>query len=334
MIPCCFHPTRVILIDDDHEFFDNLHNSLSSDHASYQYFNNPEAAIHYLNEVYKPNPFPNRYIEAIDEDKWEHRRLDVNVWDTHHEVYRPERFEEISVVVVDHSMGDVTGIEVCRQITDPNIQKILLTGMTDQEIAIRAFNEGVIHHYIRKQDPDMAAQLNQAIESAQWRYFNKLSEVTLKAITSDDLVNPAIVDPNFQNFFKELVKQHGFSEAYLCEAMGSYVFVTEDGTSHGLVVNNADQLEVSSESAEALNVDATLLEDLKNRKKMMAYHSRHGTFEPPAEEWQNHVYSPQILQGKRENYYYVFTPNLFDIDLSRVLPFGDYKAGRMVEIKY
>jgi CheY-like chemotaxis protein len=333
MIPCCFHPTRVILVDDDREFLDNLHNSLSHDYASYQHFNDPEKALHYLNEVYTPNPFPNRYIQAIDEDKWEHRRLDVNVWDTHHEVYRPERFKEISVIVVDHSMPDMSGIELCRQITDPNVQKILLTGMTGHDIVIRAFNEGIIHHYIDKQASDMAEQVNQAIESAQWRYFNKLSEVTLKAITSDDLVNHAVVDPNFQSLFKNLLKQHGLREAYLCESMGSYVFLTEHGVTHGLVVNSADQLEVSCDSAEALEIDTSLLEELKNQKKMMFYHSRQAILEPPAKEWKNHVYSPQILQGKQEIYYYVFEPNLFDLDLSRVLPFGEYKAGKISVVK-
>jgi len=323
-----------VLVDDDPDFLNNLSSSLSSNSASYQHFNDPEKALRYLNEVYKPDPFPNRYIQGIDEDRWEHRRLDVNVWDTHHEVYRPERFEEISVVVVDHTMGDVmSGIDLCRQITDPNVQKILLTGNTDQEIAIRAFNEGIIHHYIRKYDPDMAEQLNQAIKSAQWRYFNKLSEVTLKAITSDDLVEHAVVDPNFQKLFTELVKQHGFREAYLCETMGSYVFLTEDGANYGLVINTIDQLEVSSNSAEALGVDISLLEELKNQKKMMFYHSRQGIFEPPANEWRNHVYLPQVLQGKRETYYYVFEPNLFDIDVSRILPFGIYKARRVIETK-
>lgn len=82
MIPCCFHPTRVVLVDDDPDFLNNLSSSLSSNSASYQHFNDPEKALRYLNEVYKPNPFPNRYIQGIDEDRWEHRRLDAIVWDS------------------------------------------------------------------------------------------------------------------------------------------------------------------------------------------------------------------------------------------------------------
>jgi CheY-like chemotaxis protein len=334
MIPCCFHPTRVLVIDDNKDFLDSLSRSLSSDHASYQYFKNPQKALHYLNEVYKANPFPDRYIESLDEEKWEHRQLDVNIFDTHHEVYRPERFEEISTVIVDHSMPGISGLQLCRQIKDPHIQKILLTGVADEHIAIHAFNEGIIHHYIRKQDLDMGEQLNQAVEASQWRYFNKLSEVAIKAITSADNTVQAIVDPHFQNFFKKLMKQGKFREVYLCESMGSYLLLTEEGAAHGLVVNNEDQLEMGADSGEALNVDPSILQQLKERKKMMCYHSSKGIFEPPAEEWKNHIYPTQTLQGMKETYYYAFLPNVFDIDLTRVVPFEKHKTGKGFEIEY
>lgn len=334
MIPCCFHPTRVVVIDDNHEFLEQLNQVLSKNHTSYHYFKNPQKALHYLNEVYQPNPFPNRYVESVEEDKWEHRRLDVNIFDTHHEVYRPERFEEISTVVIDHSMPGMSGIQICKQIKDPNIQKILLTGVADEHIAIKAFNKGIIHHYIRKQDLDMVDELNDVIETSQWRYFNKLSEVALKAITSSDPIDPAITDPKFQDFFKKLVKQEKFREAYLCESMGSYVFLTEEGKVFGLVTNNEDQLELGADSGEALNIAPALLQELKERKKMMCYHSRHGTFEPPAHEWGNHVYPPRVIQGLKDTYYYAFAPNIFDVDLSRVLPFRQYKARKMFEIEY
>lgn len=334
MIPCCFHPTRVVVIDDKSEFLDSLNRSLSSDHASYQYFKNPQKALHYLNEIYQPNPFPNRYIESLDEEKWEHRQLDVNIFDTHHEVYRPERFDEISTIIVDHSMPGMSGLQLCREIKDPNIQKILLTGVADEHLAIYAFNEGIIHHYIRKQDLDMEEQLNQAVEAAQWRYFNRLSEVAIKAITSADCIAPALVDPNFQDFFKKLMKRANFREAYLCEAMGSYLLLTERGEPHGLVVNSDDQLETGADSGEALNVDPALLQQLKKREKMMCYHNRQGIFEPPADDWKNHIYPLQTIQGTKETYYYVFSPNIFDIDLSRVLPFDVYKKGKGFEVEY
>lgn len=332
MIPCCFHPTKVVVIDDNSEFLRSLNQDLSKAHASYQYFKNPQKALQYINETYKPDPFPNRYIESLDEEQWEHRQLDVNIIDTHHEIYRSERFEEISTIIVDHSMPGMSGLQLCKQIKNPNIQKILLTGVADEHIAIHAFNEGIIHHYIRKQDLDMSYQLNQAVENAQWRYFNKLSEVAIKAITTADRTTNPIVDPNYHDFFKRIMKRGNFIEAYLCESMGSYLFLTQEGAAHGLVVNNEVQLEDAADSGEAQGVEPSLLQDLRTRKLMMWFHSSQGILEPEAKDWKNHVYHPHTLQGMQETYYYIFAPDIFEIDHSRILPFGEYKACNVFEV--
>lgn len=332
MIPCCFHPTRVVVIDDNYEFLENLNQNLSKDCASYRYFKSPQKALDYLNNVYQSSPFPNRYIEPRDEEKWEHRTLDVNIWDTYNEVYRPQRFDEISVIIVDYSMPGISGLEVCKQIKDPNIQKILLTGISDESIAILAFNEGLIQGYIRKQDFDMSDLLNEAVEKAQWRYFNRFSEIAVKAIAIADSENQAISDPKFHSFFKTLLKRYGFKEAYLCEAMGSYLLLKKDGTAYGLVVNNEDQLNLYVESAEVQKVNPSLVQDLKDRKKIMFHHNRYASFAPPPEEWENHLYPSQVFEGNLQTYYYAFAPNMFNVDLSRVLSFETYKIGTMFEI--
>ena len=332
MIPCCFHPTCVVVIDDNYEFLENLNQNLSKDYASYKYFKSPQKALDYLNNIYQPDPFPNRYIEPLDEEKWEHRTLDVNIWDTYHEVYRPQRFDEISVIIVDYSMPGMSGLDVCKQIKDPNIQKILLTGIADESIAILAFNEGLIQGYIRKQDFDMSDLLNEAVEKAQWRYFNRFSEIAVKAIAIADSENQAISDPKFHGFFKTLLKRYGFKEAYLCEAMGSYLLLKKDGSPYGLVVNNEDQLNLYVESAEVQKVNPSLVQDLKDRKKIMFHHNRYASFAPPLEEWENHLYPSQVLQGNLQTYYYAFAPNMFNVDLSRVLSFETYKVGTMFEI--
>jgi hypothetical protein len=79
MIPCCFHPTRVIVIDDNEEFLKSLYLNVPTEHASYQLYKSPQKSLHYLNEVHRPNPFPNRYIQSLDEEEREHRLLDINI---------------------------------------------------------------------------------------------------------------------------------------------------------------------------------------------------------------------------------------------------------------
>ena len=335
MIPCCFHPTRVVVVDDSHEFLGSLRRNLSTSQASYEFFKTPQKALDYLNEVYQPDPFPNRFVSAFPTHVPECHSFDVDVVHTHHEVYRPGRFDEISVVIVDYSMPGKSGVEFCHQIKDSNIQKILLTGVGDENVAIQAFNEGVINQYIRKQDHTMSELVNQAVENAQWRYFNRFSEMPLKAIRTAQPNARAIDDPDFHGFFKRLLKEHDFKEAYLCESMGSYVFLTEDGDTHALVVSDAEQFKQYAEIGGFDNIARPdVVQALHDRKKMLFYRNRDATETLDAGEWQNHLYPPKTLQGKLGTYYYILEPNLFDIDKTRVLPFADYKAGRSSEIEF
>lgn len=332
MIPCCFHPTKVVVIDDNIDFMRNLNQMLPKDSSTYQFYQSPQKALYYINEIYKPSPFTDRYIKHIEEESWEHRRLDVNIQQLHHEIYSNQRFEEISTIIIDHSMPGMSGLNFCRQLENPNLQKILLTGVADEYLAIQAFNEGLIHHYIRKQDFDMIDQLEKAIEVAQWRYFNKLSEVPIKAIIADGLISHALDDKQFQILFQKVMKQYRFSEAYLFESMGSFLFLTEDSNAHGLIVNSADQLEVCWEAGEALHVDPSILEDLRTRKKIMFYLGKDGTYEPESDAWKNHLYPASTIQGQKDTFYYAFAPNLIPINKHRIYPFTKYKVDNVFEI--
>jgi CheY-like chemotaxis protein len=332
MIPCCFHPTTVLVIDDQSEFLEGLNLVLSQDQAIYKFFTNPKKALDVL-KSHIPNPFPSRYIQNVDEEQWEHRRLDVNIFDIYKEIYRPQRFEEISTIVVDYSMPEMTGLELCKKIAHLPLQKILLTGEADEQIAIQAFNEGLIQHYIRKHDRNMADQLNQAIIKAQWRYFNKLSEVALQAIAGVDVIDHAVLDSNFHSLFNQLMKEHRLKEAYLCETMGSYLFLTEEAKAYGLVVSIAEELDICADIGEAHNISPSLLKQLRDRKMMMCYHDRQRLSDLTPADWEKYAYPVKTLEGVNRTYYHAFAPNIFQIDQSKVISIENMQGGKSFEIQ-
>ena len=82
----------------------------------------------------------------------------------HEEIYNKDRFNDVSVIIVDYYMDEMNGIEVCETLSKHPAKKILLTGGADKEnIAIDAFNKGIIHRFINKTDPDFPSQIRQAI---------------------------------------------------------------------------------------------------------------------------------------------------------------------------
>ena len=58
----------------------------------------------------------------------------------------------IDIVVSDHMMPQMTGVEVlalCRRL-HPHTTRIMMTGQADRDATIRAINEGSIHRFIEK----------------------------------------------------------------------------------------------------------------------------------------------------------------------------------------
>lgn len=60
--------------------------------------------------------------------------------------------QEFALIISDNLMPGLTGLEILEQVKEhhPLTRRILLTGQTEQNRAIRAFNRGIIHRFVDK----------------------------------------------------------------------------------------------------------------------------------------------------------------------------------------
>src|SRR5262245_54151293 len=130
-IPSFSFPTTVLMIDDNIEFLKSVAIGLPAHAATYNFYRDPRTALNLINDRYESNAVANGLVNLIDEEEFEHRTLDINVRDIYRIIYNRARFQEISTVVVDYHMPGMDGIEFCKSIKNPNIQKILLTSIVD-----------------------------------------------------------------------------------------------------------------------------------------------------------------------------------------------------------
>lgn len=77
------------------------------------------------------------------------------------------RFSLVKVVVIDYSMPAMNGLRVLQALDDWPGLRVLLTGRADDQLAIDAFNQGLINQFIPKQAPDMVKQLLANLQNAQ-----------------------------------------------------------------------------------------------------------------------------------------------------------------------
>lgn len=217
--PIChlfYYPTQVVLVDDDANFLDAV--SLLLDRSlNYRLFQSARQALEHVNRsVFQGEVIRRSYSSyktgPFDSDTLSH--IDINA--LHQDIYNADRFLMPSVVVIDYSMPEMSGLEYCVSLTNPYVKKILLTGRANTDLAVQAFNEGLIDQFISKKDPQLAQKLNRSIASLQHQYFSR----SFKLLTDPVIANSQsrfISNPEFIEFFNILRTEHGIVEYYLID---------------------------------------------------------------------------------------------------------------------
>lgn len=319
-IPCYFSPSQVVLVDDDPTILDNLIPCLDDHTSMYMAFQNPFKALDYINEQTDPiDPL----IALANAEEWQHVRLDFNIYDLYKKVYDPNRFAQISTVVIDYHMPGINGLEFCAQTRNPNIQRILLTGDEDENIAIEAFNQGLIQAYIKKHEFEAVSKLKKAIYEAQLNYFRKLSTLTMCAATFDKSAT-ALRDPSFTELFFNIIKENKLIEYYLHETTGTFLFLNKKGEVSSLFTFLKDQLDIISSFHD---YSGPLFDSLKSYEKILCFHSRETVEIPPPLQWEHYVRPAQFLQGDQP-YYYAYGRGGFDVNQDEILSFEQFLQKR------
>ncbi|HTH78809.1 MAG TPA: response regulator [Ramlibacter sp.] len=75
-----------------------------------------------------------------------------------------ERYALTRVCVFDYSMPAMDGLTALGELVDWPGSRVLLTGQADEQVAVRAFNRGLIDQFIAKQTPDISRRLIEAVE--------------------------------------------------------------------------------------------------------------------------------------------------------------------------
>ena len=159
--PLFQRPGAVVFLDDDPDYLEMLALVLPR-HWHVKLFVRPAECINYLQQ--EP-PF-------WEADTWNQQQL-VDQWRggkplipqilAYWSKYT-ERYALTRVCVFDYSMPGMDGLQALSELADWPGSRVLLTGQADEEVAVRAFNRGLIDQFIAKQTPDISRRLITAVE--------------------------------------------------------------------------------------------------------------------------------------------------------------------------
>lgn len=297
-IALCYYPTAVAFIDDSQSFLQAVELAMSSRFNCIT-FSDPIRALNHSNNLNKVNwnAFTNNdYSYASDSEQFIKNTLNLSI----NKITDTGRYDEISVVVVDYDMPEMNGVEFCRNLKNPNIKKILLTGQAGSDEAIRAFNSNIINYYIRKSDDNLFEHLTEAIQEMQNRYFLDISSyIKIRAI---DNKKSLFSDAKLSEYFNNLLKTNNIVEYYFLTNPPRYKLKALDGkTSLFLVYSRYDlneQIRIIKEEAGP----AWLLDCLKSGLYVPYFQSQDGFYDPESFDEYNTIYVADVVEGQETFY--------------------------------
>lgn len=155
-LPLCYRSGSIVFLDDDPDYLDMLGMVLPT---------------HLQVELYMR---PATFLERMRDEpaRWEadvaHQLLLIDRWRQGQHLLpqllrywagNPARYQLVQTCVVDYAMPGTDGLKVLNALLDWPGSRILLTGQADEQIAVQAFNGGLIDQFIGKQAPDITGRL-------------------------------------------------------------------------------------------------------------------------------------------------------------------------------
>lgn len=300
-----YFPTQVVLIDDDPDFLEGISLMLSKN-LSFKLFQSATSALNYVNKAHLHVDLLQRCYTSYKTGPQESDALShIDIGKIHLEILNGFRFQTCSTVIVDYSMPEMNGLEFLKELRNPFIKKVLLTGQADMELAIKAFNQQLIDQFIDKHDPRLKPKLNATIASFQDQYFRSAFKLVTDPIIANNQ-DGYLLNREFQDFFEELRRQTGCVEYYLLDNPHSgFLLVDGDGGRQCLLVYTQEALEEHLELLTEMEAPRELL-NLVRAGQVLPVFDAQGTELAPGHRyisnWTDYYYPARKIPSKKIYY--------------------------------
>lgn len=326
MLPIYRHPSLTVLIDDSDNFLRSLSFQLDPTLAS-KAFHDSRSALDWLCSHAGSAAEPDHGLSA-SYDLYPTRAAQCSVAldidQIHRIAFQSKRFMTPSVLVVDYSMPQMNGVELCEAVRHLPCKKILFTGAADEKVAVDAFNRGLIDRYIKKSDADALDRLEAEIHTLQRDYFAARSEPLreLLALHSYSFV----ADPAFASLVRELVREHGIVEHYLYPSPAGLLMYDTEGRAWLMVVETEAGMNAHYEVACDNDAPQSLLDALSERRVIPWFRDGDGDgmyCSMHAEGWHRYIQPAQVCRGVQNYFWGLFRLEPEELD-GEALSFNEF----------
>jgi CheY-like chemotaxis protein len=177
------------------------------------------------------------------------------------------RFALTRVCVVDYAMPAMSGLRVLGELTGWSGSRILLTGRADEQLAVSAFNRGLIDQFIAKQTPGIRLRLTEGIQTLR-QVPDTRHQQTWRATLSREQ-HALLCEPAISAALEKLAIEHGWIERVVIGAPFGLLALNAQGSVSWLQLEPADKLKELAEMAESQGLDAATVQDIRAGRQLV-----------------------------------------------------------------
>ncbi len=302
-LACCCFPTQIIVVDDETAVADSLRFTLGSTVKS---FSDPNAALNALVN-YTPYVIEPLWLSTdMESDQWDglHKQpVIMNIKNIAALLENKNRYNDISVIIVDYHMPEMNGLELLAQLKNKPFKKILLTGEGTTALAVQAFNDGLIDQFFRKDDVDLQAKIRESVATLKRTYFIDLCKKTLSLLEDSSSIfsNAAIA-----NWFYEKIATLQVQEFYLLDMQGSFLLIDKIQQKKHLLVHQKEYIDMLAELAKTDHVSLSVMNQLSEQQGIPYFGEHQAYWQVKGQDWERYM-KPLEKISVDNNTFYVST---------------------------
>lgn len=270
MIPAIHAKTTALFIDDKKEFLDDLNDLLPKSH--------------FFKLVTHP-------LEALEQVK-EHsqHRIDATLLDD----FGSARFDNIlSVIVVDHRMKPIDGIEFCRRLGPTAAKRIMLTSHATKDLAIKAFNDKLIDAFFLKTEEDILAKLSSAMHTCTVDFFK---DISANIDGFRNRYNP-LANEEFAKFFVNFCQDNKI-QSYRCfHDFYNIVLMDEHGKETYMTIYDNEYVDDLLASRQAKSAQQKLIDRIISKQAAPCFKDIHSALVPDGNTWEDSMVPLKCLSS-------------------------------------
>ncbi|MEO5660549.1 MAG: response regulator [Polaromonas sp.] len=255
----------VVFLDDDRDYLEMLGEVMPADWYV-RLFLRPVACIELLQQS----------ILSREADAWSQQEI-VNRWRDGAllipqilQYWRDDgtaRFALTQVAVVDYAMPAMSGLRVLSELTRWSGSRILLTGRADEQLAVSAFNRGLINQFIPKQSPDIRLRLTSAIQGLRDAPDERHQQIWRATLSPSQ--HALLCDPLIALALQNTMRKQGWIEQVVIGAPFGVLALDASGGVSWLQLEPAGNLQELAEMAVSQGWDAATFQDIRSGNKLI-----------------------------------------------------------------